>query len=158
MISHVVKAKLCQLDIPLQRKRFILEWHDCKKAVVPLSYNWTHVKQRCGNDTLQSMSTLWGLSALCTMPCLFMNSRPSRTSWAICSTLSGLKNTHKHFSESDDEWLRVKKHDLIYLHFQASTTTLQARPRPVDGKVKALKHSTSLPMMYNINRLKFNNN
>lgn len=45
------------------------------------------------HGTLQSLSTLCAVRALCTIPCLFINSRPSRISWAICSTFSGLKQT-----------------------------------------------------------------
>lgn len=62
------------------KKKAILEW---QHYILKTSFNCpeialTYIKQL--SFTLQSMSTLCALRALCTMPCLFMNSRPSRTS------------------------------------------------------------------------------
>lgn len=67
---------------PIMEKRFILEMRKNNKQSFLLFWSWLKrlVVVCLFLFTLQSMSTLWGLRARWTMPCLFINSRPSRTS------------------------------------------------------------------------------
>ncbi len=67
------KKKLIKVRIT-----FKCSCHCCKLGRFSPSNRQTYIKQLI--FTLQSMSTLCALRALCTMPCLFINSRPSRTS------------------------------------------------------------------------------